>query len=383
MSKAVPYCLLILIVLTVSCSGKKDPPSERTLQNGDGIVKIAQRFTLLKTDSCTILTITDPWQGAEGVSQVFYLVKKDSEYRFRGNSSPVIYVPVQKVICMSTTHLAMIAALGMDSTVAGVSGAGYIYDQGLSEKIKTGIIKDVGFEAGLNNEVIIKCNPDLLVMYGIGSESSGYVSKIRELGFTVMFDADYLETAPLGKAEWIKVFGALFCREEIADSIFTSICSSYDQLKELIEKNTPTKPGIILGMPYRDTWFVSPGNSYISMLIKDAGGSYLWQDTESSYSLPYNLESVYLRALKADYWINIGYVNSSREIASFDPRLTNIPAFSEGHLFNNNNRLSPGGGNDYWESGTMNPHIILKDLASIFHPGIFGDYKLYYYRKIE
>jgi iron complex transport system substrate-binding protein len=45
--------------------------------------------------------------------------------------------------------------------------------------------------------------------------------------------------------------------------------------------------------------------------------------------------------------------------------------------------MSPGGGNDYWESGAINPQVILKDIASILHPELFENYDLVYYRKIK
>ena len=72
------------------------------------------------------------------------------------------------------------------------------------------------------------------MIYGVGSESSGYVGKIEELGIKVIYNADYLETDPLGKAEWIKLFGALYCREKMADSIFNAEVEAYNNLKSFI-----------------------------------------------------------------------------------------------------------------------------------------------------
>ena len=379
------YPIILVLALLISelnsCGGRKEklPDSD----SGTEVNYVAGRFSLQKNDSCTILTISDPWQGAEGVRHEYYLVKKDENRNISADPESVIQVPVTRLICTSTTHLAMVSALGEEDAVAGVSGAGFIYNATLAEKIRKGLIKDVGFETGLNSELLIRCNPDLIMMYGIGSESAGQVARVKELGYKVMFNADYLETDPLGKAEWIKVFGALFCRENKADSIFALVAESYNHLKKFIEQNTSEKPAVLLGMPFRDTWFISPGNSYISNLIRDAGGKYMWQDTESSVSMPFSLESVYLKSLKADYWINTGSAGSKNEIASFDKRLSSIPAFRNGKLYNNNRRISPGGGNDYWESGAINPHVILKDIASILHPELFQDYELYYYRKIE
>jgi iron complex transport system substrate-binding protein len=375
--------VLVILVSFISCSSGKEKQKAIVHPEGKKAVIMAERFTLSRTDSCSVLTIINPWQGAERIEQVYYLVKKGRKISIGADSGSVIHVPVERIICMSTTHLAMIKALCMEDAIAGVSGAGYIYDKGISEKVRRGMVSDVGYEAGLNSELIVKCAPDLVMMYGIGSESAGYVSRIRELGIKVMFNADYLENDPLAKAEWIKLFGALFCKEDLADTIFNSASRSYNQLRAFISQNTVNKPVVMLGMPFRDTWFISPGNSFVSKLIEDAGGEYLWKNTKSSSSMPYSLEKVYMQALKADYWLNTGTISSKNEITSLDPRFLKLSCYRTGNIFNNNKRLSPGGGNDYWESGVVSPQVILKDIASILHPGLFGDYEPVYYTKIK
>jgi len=197
-----------------------------------------------------------------------------------------------------------------------------------------------------------------------------------------MFNADYLETDPLSKAEWIKVFGVLYCKERVADSIYKNEFDSYNKLQSYISGNISERPKVLLGLPFKDTWFVSPGNSFISKLITDAGGDYLWQDTESALSMPYGIENVYFKAINADYWLNIGNVTAKDEISLFDQRLMELPCFKNGNLYNNNSRITINGGNDYWESGSVYPHIILRDIASILHPDLFSDSKLFFYRKI-
>ena len=374
---------IILILLLASCAEKKDRTFRSGQQSGSSGVSYAERFTLEKTDSCTILTIRNPWQGAEGVNLVYYLAERGKTCRLRVDSSSVINVPIHRIICMSSTHLAMIAALNEGSSVCGVSGTNYIYDPVIRARSAEGLISETGYDAGINTELILNLSPDLIMMYGIGSESAGYVGKVSELGTRIMYNADYLETHPLGKAEWIKVFGALYCREKMADSIFSAIEKSYSSVREMVKDNTSERPSVLLGMPFRDTWFISPGNSYISTLISDAGGKYLWNDTRSAFSMPYSFETVYLKSLQADFWLNPGAVRTKREISAFDQRLVKMPCFISGEIYNNTLRMSDGGGNDYWESGTLNPHLILKDIASILHPGIFGDYELHYYLKIE
>lgn len=372
----------IVSIFIYSCNSNTGKLVDKKPPPVNPIVSRAERFRLEKKDEHTILTIINPWQGATNVNEIYHLVRRGSDLPEGMDSSSVIFVPLKKIICMSTSHLAMISALGEENSISGVSGKGFIFTNSLNRKIEKGLIADVGYEANLNKELIIEISPDLIMMYGIGSESAGYVGKIKELGTKVLFNADYLENDPLGKAEWIKLFGALYCKENQADSIYNSEVDTYEKLKFYVTHNISGKPKVLLGLPFKDTWFISPGNSFISRLISDAGGTYLWQDTESSVSMPIGIENVYLRALSADYWLNIGTVTSKAEILMIDQRLEDIPCFKKGKLYNNNNRITAYGGNDYWESGTVYPHLILKDIASILHPELFSDSLLFFYRKI-
>ena len=122
---------------------------------------------------------------------------------------------------MSTTYIPMISALGAWSSIKGISGTSLIYDDSVRLLVDSGKIADVGYEDNLNKELLIKISPELLITYGVGSEATGYMNKVRDLGVKVMFNADYLETDPLAKAEWIKVFGALFgCEDRGGTDIF-------------------------------------------------------------------------------------------------------------------------------------------------------------------
>jgi iron complex transport system substrate-binding protein len=372
----------LLVIIIYSCSGNKEKQPETKLLSGSNVVSQAERFRLDKKKDYIKVTIVNPWQGAQGINLEYNLVRRGSKLPDGLDSSMVIFVPLRKIICMSTTHIAMISALGEENSISGMSGPGFIFSESLRKKVAEGLIEDVGYEANMNKELILKIRPDIIMIYGIGSESSGYVGKIRELGVKVVFNADYLETEPLSKAEWIKFFGVLYCKEHLADSIFESEAQSYNRLKLYISRNVTEKPKVLLGLPFKDTWFVSPGNSFISRLIGDAGGNYLWQDTRSSVSMPFGIENVFLNALNADYWLNIGNANTKMDICSVDQRLQELPCFKKGNLYNNNKRVAANGGNDFWESGAVYPHLILNDIATILHPDLFSGAELFYYRKI-
>jgi len=380
--KILKYILIFLLIAVSGC-GRHIKTSVHKSAESENEIHSAQRFAIYRHQDSTEVKIINPWQGATDVNQTYLIVKRGSPLPAGIDSSSVIFVPVKKIICMSTTHLSMVSALDEQQSIAGVSGADFIYAEDLIKRAHQGMITDVGYEANLNKELILKIRPDLLMIYGIGSESSGYLGKLKELGIRVIINADYLETDPLSRAEWIKLFGALYCKENLADSIYNKEVTEYTKLKSYILSNSADRPKVMLGLPFKDTWYISPGNSFISKMIGDAGGEYLWSDTKSAVSMPYGIENVYLRALKADYWLNIGTVHSRNEISSVDPRLNDLPCFKIGNLYNNNNRVTSQGGNDYWEGGILYPHLILKDIAAILHPGLFPGYKLMFYRKVN
>lgn len=373
-------CILILLI---SCIGKKTTTVEKSETAEKSIIYYANRLKIEKNEKYSQVSILNPWQGARDIAQKWYLIREGETFPPFIDTSEVIKVPIKKIICMSTTHLSMVSALDEDSSVVGFSGTRFIYDGNLIQNVRKGDIKEIGYEDNLNKEMILKLDPDLIMVYGIGSESAGYIGKLKEMGVRVVYNADYLETNPLGKAEWIKLFGALYSREEMADSIFKTIENEYNKVKSYIKVNAMEKPGVLLGLPFKDTWYISPGNSYISELIRDAGGEYLWQNTKSSISMPIGLENVFLKALKADYWLNTGNANTRDDILSIDQRLGRLPCFKSGNLFNNNKRINGENGNDYWEGGCLKPHIILRDIASILHPGLFPEEELFYYKKVN
>ena len=377
------FYLAAAIVILVSCRGNDRIRNSYGSDSTSVVLKHATRFSVKQKANYKVLSIINPWQGALNVSQDYYLVKKGERTPSGLDSGRIIRTPVSSIICMSTTHLSMITALNETGTIKGISGADYVYDRSIRELIKANKIPDVGYEDNLNKELIVRISPDLIMAYGIGGESANYVKKLRELGVRVMFNADYLENDPLGKAEWIKVFGVLFEKEREADSLFNSIRVEYDRIKHIVWKEAKKKPTVFLGLPWKDTWFISPGNSYISKLISDAGGEYLWKDISSDISMPLGLENVFLKALKAEFWLNSGSVNSREEISSIDQRLEELPSYKNDNVFNNNNRITAKGGNDYWESGSIAPQIILKDIASILHPGLFPGYVPFYYKRVK
>jgi iron complex transport system substrate-binding protein len=375
--------LFFIPVLLISCSEKKAATGESLKMDEKPIISYAKRLKIENMDRYSQVSVIDPWQGASNIVQKWYLIPRGGALPSFIDTSQVIEVPIKKIICMSTTHLSMISALNETRSVAGFSGTRFLFSDDLLQNVGNGNIREIGYEDNLNKELILKLDPDLVMVYGIDSESAGYIGKLKELGIKILYNADYLETDPLGKAEWIKLIGVLYSKEHIADSIFKTIENEYNRIKSYVKENARERPKVLLGLPFKDSWFVSPGNSYVSRLIEDAGGNYLWNGTVSSVSMPMGLENVYIKALTADYWLNTGTADTKGEILSIDSRLAELPCFRSGNLFNNNKRTNVYGGNDYWEGGSLNPQIILNDIASVLHPGLFPGRELFYYKKVN
>ena len=343
----------------------------------------ATRLSIEKEEGFTRVTVTAPWQNSAGTRHVWYLIPHGAGLPAGVSEAQAIRVPVRRMICMSTTHVAMMRALGADSLITGISGSALIYDSLVIEGIRAGRIMDVGYEGNLNRELIISLAPDLVMAYGVAGPSAGGTARLAEAGVKVFYNADYLEEHPLARCEWIKLFGLLTGREEKADSIYNSVAEAYSELAERVSSAVTTRPGILLGSPWEDVWYVSPSNSYIGRIIDDAGGNYIYSDMTGPNSVPLSVESVFRRAAEAEIWINPGTAEKLSEITAADPRMASLPLFSRGNVWNNRRRITATGGNDYWESAVVRPDLLLSDLVSIFHPELMPGYIQIYYMNLR
>lgn len=366
-----------LILASCRHSANRPAPAPGAPENG------AARLTIEKEEGFARVTVSEPWQNSAGTMHVWYLVPHGSGLPAGVDEAEVIRVPVRRMICMSTTHVAMLRALGADSLIAGISGSSLIYDSVVLEGIRSGRIHDVGYEGNLNKELVISLAPDLLMAYGVADPSSGNTARLAEAGVKVFYNADYLEEHPLARCEWIRLFGLLTGREEKADSIYSSVAEAYRRLAAKVAAGVSDHPGVLLGAPWEDVWYVSPSNSYIGRLIADAGGEYIFGDMTGPNSVPLSVESVFRKAAEAEIWINPGTAESLADIASADPRMVSLPLFSEGEVWNNRKRVTKTGGNDYWESAVVRPDLLLSDLVAIIHPDLMPGYVQFYYRRLE
>ena len=365
------FILLVFIFFQYSCITNNSSTTKDNIYKDFKYLKpkYAQGFDIYKKSNISIIKIKNPWQKAKNI-EFEYIIFSDSitkNNEFEGKTT--IKIPVRNAVCLSTTHIGYLDALNKLDVITGISGTSYVNNDYINKKIKNNNIKEVGYEQNINYETIININPDLIFAYSIGTENIGYLNKFKEIGIPVFYIAEYLEHDPLGKTEWIKVFAEFFDLTEKADSIFNHIEKEYYDTKKIIT-NISFKPKVLTGLPWKGTWFVTGGKSHLANLIHNAGGQYLWRDLEIYRSEPLSLESIFQRGVEADYWINCNDASSIEELIRVEERINSLPVIKSGNIYNNNARININGGNDYWESGVMNPHIILKDMIKILHPEI-------------
>ncbi len=377
------YFLLGVVLVLSGCTGRTDStvPKGKDVRK-DSFTIYASGFRVQKLGSLTLITVTDPWQQSKNMIFRYVLAPEAELVPDSLKNIPFIKIPINRAIALSTTHVAMIDQLGSSESIVGLSGADFIYSPTIRTRVESGEIKDVGYGQGLDFEAIVRLNPDVLFLYGVEGNVMTTLEKLRDLKIPAVFCGEYLETHPLGKAEWIRFFSLFYNKEEQSAHFFNTIDSAYNALS-LIASKVHSEPRVLNGLPWKDTWYMAGGKSFAAQLMEDASGDYLWRDSPSSQALPLDLESVYIRAVNADVWINPGAAGSLTDILQLDERLGELDVLKMGQVFNNNARVSDGGGNDYWESGTVRPDLVLADLIQVFHPDLLTDHSFVYYRQLK
>lgn len=329
-----------------------------------------------------VVTVTQPWKAADETFE-YVLVQCGTPTPDGFEDAQVIQVPIRTVATLSTTYLPHLELLGQVEALVGMDNFNFVYAPAMRQKIEQGELIEFGSGKALDIERLLVAEPDLVMAYGTGDPDSDSYGRIIQAGLPVALVGEYVETSPLGRAEWL-IFTALFFNQEAeAQAIFTDIATEYEALVELTAP-LAERPTVFTGFSYEGTWYMSGGQSYAAQLLKDAGADYLWADNDATVTIPLDFESVFDRAAAADVWVNVSqdWLSYGDAIAT-DPRYGKFDAFKQNNVFNNNVRMNDSGGNDYWESGAVNPHLILADLVKIFHPELLPDHELVYYQPLE
>jgi iron complex transport system substrate-binding protein len=374
-------CFMVSLLLCSSCRQATKPIRHQSATTGSAKISYAKGFTIDYYDSYKLLSIYSGTAANRDTLKYVLLargVKAPDGYE----KAQLIEIPVKSLVGMSSMHVALAAFAGSPDIITGLGSLQYVSSPAVRKNIKAGRVKEVGIDGNMNEEVLISMRPGLVMVMGNPDAKFNKYNTLTAAGIPVMLNSEWLETTPLGRAEWVKVMAALLNRENVVNQKFDSIVKEYKRLAA-IGKNAAVRPEVITGMPYKGTWYVPDGDSYMVQFFKDAGTSYKWTNFHGTGSLPLNFETVAPVALKADFWLNPGYVNSKKDIMSMDARYADFKPFKTSRIFNYNKRQSPEGSNDYWESGAVNPHVVLADLIKVVHPELLPDHSLVYYKQLN
>ncbi|MBN1414441.1 MAG: ABC transporter substrate-binding protein [Bacteroidales bacterium] len=375
------FILLISLILSSGCSRKSPSSPEYTADKESGI-KYARGFEIMEDKELITLRVKNPWQQAENITYNYWLGKAEIPSDKSIPSNRYFKVPVQKVVCFSTTFIGFIDFLDREQSIIGISGKQYVTCPCLVDKIKRGEISDIGYDEKINYERLIELQPDVVFLYGITGAVSSTIAKLDEIGIKSVVIAEYLEETPLAKMEWVKYIASFYDLAEEAYSRFDSVEANYNRFVDLASLQKD-KPSILLGLPWSGTWYISGGKSYTARLLHDAGGNYLWKGLPYRDSQPVSLEKVFEKACQADFWLNAGEAETKADILNIDERFSRVKAFRNNAIYNNNNQVNTSGGNAYFEKGVVEPDIILMDVLSILHPQLLPSYQMKYYKKLE
>ena len=374
----IPFIIFNLLYCTQQAKKQPESKSNVAIER----LNYAKGFTICDFGNYRKISVSDPWQQSSKVRFEYYLVDRDKPVPVELNDRQIIRTPVSAIICLSTSHIGFLSAINELTSLKALSGAGFVSDPEVQKAVSEKKVLDIGYDQGINYEKILGLKPDLIMAYGVSGDVTGFINKLQDLGLNVVLNGEYLEATPLAKAEWIKFVAAFYNKDNEAAAYFSMVEANYIQIKNQVAE-VKIRPVVMTGLPFKDAWWMAGGRSNLASLITDAGGWFLWNDNTSKEAFVVSLEEVVIRSAKADIWINCGTANNMNELIATDSRFANFPQVQKKHIFNNNLKLSPSGGNDYWEKGVVRPDLILSDLVKIFHPDIDSSKVYNFYKKIE
>jgi iron complex transport system substrate-binding protein len=373
----------VTLLLTLFCillqSGCKQVTAEPVNAEKNAI-RYAEGLSIARYEGYSIVKVNNPWPAANKI-YTYILHKKNATVPDSLRDFPAIAIPVKNIIVTSTTHIPSLEMLGVESTLKGFPNLTYISSPAMRALIESGKIRELGSNLNLNTEVVLDMQPDVIMGYGIDNNNPS-LDNLQKSGLKVILNGDWNEQSPLGKAEWLKLFGELYDKQSLADSIFNRIESNYNNTVELVKK-AGHRPTVLAGAMYQDQWYLPQGNSWGASFISQAGGLYLWQESAGTGSLSLPFETVLEKAGEADFWIGPGQFTSLKEMAANNTHYRMFKAYQTGNVFSFSSKKGKTGGVIYFEIAPNRPDLVLEDIAKILHPELFKEHTLTFFEKLK
>ena len=295
-------------------------------------------------------------------------------------SIPKNKLPLKNMAILSASSVGYLEAIDELDAIKGVFDAQWIYSPALHQRIEDAPSLNQGNLSAINLEKIIALAPDVVIGFSDPNMSKTF-QRLEDAGILIIYVDEYNEKTPLGKAEFIKLYGVLTNKLEEANELYQEIETNYISYKELALKQT-NKPTTFAEIMRGDIWYMPGGESFAAQYFKDAGANYLWSNDTSQGSVKLNFEQVYEKAADADFWMNASDLTSLDEIQSSYINHDWFKAYKNENVYSLSKRMNTAGANDYFETGSVRADWVLKDLIHVFHPEVFPNHELFFYHKL-
>jgi iron complex transport system substrate-binding protein len=317
-------------------------------------VKYAKGFDIVYNETSTLL-ISKSIEGNEFFKDTLQLIHENG----LNVSAKVLNTYPKSINCQSSTHLAYIDFLNEIDRVSGVCGLGYIHQGELLSRLKNNDVKEVCLGENIQLESVLSTNTDLFMVYPFAKTDA---ENLDANGVKTFMIAEYLETSPLARLEWIKIYGTLLGKEAEAEIYFNEVEENYSSL---VQPSVDTNLSFIFNLPFGDSWFTPSANSLIVRLLEDAGMSYLYSKEKGTENITHPQEEIWNDGTKAAYWIIIADRPadfSLEQLISENPVYATFSSVINQQVIFCNTTSS-----DYFLKGVLEPHVMLKDLLFALH----------------
>jgi iron complex transport system substrate-binding protein len=306
------------------------------------------------------------------VESKYVLFPRHSKMK-RPENVKIIEVPVQNMAALSTSFVGMLSAIESIETIKATTEKQYISNSQLLKGINAGKVITAGYETGLTPEAVLKAKIPLILFSGFGQPFPNE-DKFAQLGVVCMANYDWEEKHPLGKAEWIKVFGALVCKDKEADRYFNQVVESYLKIKAEA-KGIKNKKKVIAGGLVGDIWYAPAGGSFMAGIMKDGGLDYLYRSTVGTASVTPTFEQIFTDDKQCDVWLN-AEAPSLNKLFQLNSKFKYFHTVQKGKVYGYMHNP-----NYYWEHSAVNPDWLLEDFMHIAK----GDTqaKLHFYKQLK
>lgn len=369
----------MLLLMLIGCK-KNEQTSIKTSFVSGNTITYSKNFTIFKYKGYSVVKISNPWPEANK-NFTYILKEKNSSIPDSLQKYITILVPLKSIVVTSTTSIPFLEILNVEKSLVGFPHTDYISSEKTRKLIDAGIVKNIGQNEKLNMEQLIELSPDLIVTFGVDSNNP-VIDNLQKSGMKVLIQADWMEQTPLGKAEWVKLYGALFCKEKEAQTFFDKIVKNYNDALELVATKKPTAT-VLYGSMCQNQWYVARGNSWVAQFMKDAKSNYLWANVEGTGSLNLSFEKILDKAKTANYWIATGAFKNSAEFKNSNPHYSQFDALKSKNVYTFESTIGITGGAIYYELAPSRPDLVLKDYIKIFHPETLPNYTFTFAKKLN